>query len=102
MQLANQGELNKTFFKKGNGLLRVPIDGASLTDQERADLGLPDDLSREEFIPEFIGPCFNCGEIVTNFVWCYGCDSFICEKCMVNDETDGKHNRIVHLDKVET
>jgi hypothetical protein len=97
MKLANQKELNKADATP----VSKRIDGASLTDKERADYGIPDDVSLEEFIPSYVGPCFNCGRIVSDYDWCYGCKQYVCELCNVNMNISGKHTRSEHLTKGE-
>lgn len=92
LALANQKELNKFYISQ-----KRPIDGVALTDQERIDLGIPNDVTRGEYIPHYVGSCFVCGRIVSDFDWCYGCEQFICGICNVNLDVSGKHDMMEHL-----
>jgi hypothetical protein len=41
--------------------------------------------------------CFNCGAVVDEDSFCYGCSMYICDECDVNMGTHGEHLPEDHL-----
>ena len=93
MNLANQRQLIQASVSEKTKITKV------LSDDERLVMGL-EGVSKEEFTPEYFGPCFNCNKIITDYDWCFGCSSFICQTCNVNGfHVSGQHLKEDHLKK---
>lgn len=65
-----------------------------LANKGQLRIDIPDDV---DYVPERFGSCFNCGHIVTDFEWCYGCKAFICKKCNTNMLPLPNHKKEDHL-----
>ena len=70
-----------------------------LLDRYSADWDISQEDLDEDFQPESLGPCFHCGRIVTDYDFCYGCDSYVCRHCNLNMEPDENHAKEAHLTK---
>jgi hypothetical protein len=66
---------------------------------QRRKWGIPDDVLPSDFIPERFGECYFCHKPLSDYDFCYGCDSFICPTCGVIGLAE-KHNVEDHRRKL--
>jgi len=67
---------------------------------QRRKWGIPDDVPESDYMPDKFGVCYFCKTPLSEWNFCYGCDSFVCAKCDEVEMAGEKHKVEDHRRKL--